>query len=55
MYTSLDKALVALIMSAVGVVGIIWHPLNISPEAVTAVVGTVTPILVYFWPNAPKG
>jgi hypothetical protein len=55
MYTNLDKAIVALVMSAVGVVGVVWHPLSISPEAVSTAVGILTPVLVYFWPNAPKG
>ena len=54
MYTTLDKAIVALIMGIVGVIGTVWHPLNIDPSVVASIVGTLTPIIVYFWPNAPK-
>ena len=54
MYTKLDKAIVALVMGILGMVGVIWHPLNISPETVASVVGILTPVLVYAWPNAPK-
>lgn len=54
MYTTLDKSLVALIMGVIGVIGVVWKPLNISAETVTSVVGVITPLLVYFWPNAPK-
>lgn len=54
MFTKFDKALVALIMGILGVIGIVWKPINISPETVTAIVGVVTPLLVYIWPNLPK-
>ena len=54
MYTSLDKTIIAFVMGVIGIVGIVWKPLNISPEMVTSVVMTLTPILVYLWPNAPK-
>ena len=54
MYTSLDKAIVALVMGIIGIVGVLWHPLSISPETVASVVGILTPLLVYLWPNAPK-
>lgn len=55
MYTKLDKAIVALIMGVIGFVAIIFNKtINVSPETITAVVGALTPVLVYFWPNAPK-
>lgn len=54
MYTSLDKAIVALVMGVIGIIGVLWKPLNVSPEAVASVIGIVTPLLVYLWPNAPK-
>lgn len=54
MFTSLDKAIVALIMAIIGIVGVVWKPINVSPEVVTTIVGVLTPLLVYIWPNAPK-
>lgn len=54
MYTSLDKAIVALVMGIIGVIGVVWKPLNISPETIASIVGIATPLLVYLWPNAPK-
>jgi len=54
MYTALDKAIVALIMGIVGIVGMVWHPVNISDSTIATIVGILTPILVYVWPNAPK-
>jgi hypothetical protein len=54
MYTTLDKAVVALIMGVIGVVGAVYKPLNIDPGVIATIVGGLTPIVVYFWPNAPK-
>lgn len=55
MYTKLDKAIVALITGILGFVAIMFNKtINVSPETIAAVVGALTPILVYFWPNAPK-
>lgn len=54
MYTTLDKAIVALVMGVLGIIGVIWHPLAISSETVATVVGVLTPLLVWAWPNAPK-
>jgi hypothetical protein len=54
MYTTLDKALVALVMGIVGVIGVVYKPMNIDPTVVATLIGALTPIIVYFWPNAPK-
>ena len=54
MYTGLDKALVALVMAVIGIIGVLWKPLNVSPEVVATVVGAITPILVYLMPNKDK-
>lgn len=54
MYTTVDKAIVALIMALVGIIGIFYHPFNISPDTVAVFVGILTPILVYLFPNLPK-
>ena len=54
MYTTFDKTLVTLIMGVIGVIGVLWHPLGISSEVVASLVSTVTPLIVYVWPNAPK-
>lgn len=54
MYTSFDKALVTLVMAVIGIVGVLWKPLNVSPEVVATVVSAITPVLVYLMPNVPK-
>lgn len=54
MYTNLDKAIVACVMGVLGLLGVFWHPINISGETVATIVSIVTPILVYLVPNAPK-
>ena len=54
MFSKLDKAIVALVMGVIGIVGVLWKPLNVSAETVASVVAILTPLLVYVWPNAPK-
>lgn len=54
MYTTLDKSIVAFVMAVIGIIGVVWKPLSVSPEVVTSVVGVATTLLVYLWPNAPK-
>lgn len=54
MYSTLDKAIVAAIMGVIGIVSVIWKPVNITSETVATIVGIVTPVLVYLWPNAPR-
>jgi hypothetical protein len=54
MYSTLDKALVALVMGIIGVIGTVWKPLNVDPSVVATIIGGLTPVIVYFWPNAPK-
>lgn len=54
MYSTLDKTIVAAIMGIIGIVSVVWKPVNISPETVTTIVGILTPILVYLWPNLPR-
>ena len=56
MFTSMDKALVALIMSAVFLLNFFFG-LNlgfVTQETVATVVSLVTPILVWAIPNKPK-
>jgi len=52
MFTSFDKALVALIMGVLSVANL-WFgvDLGITPDAVTAVIAMLTPIIVWFIPN----
>ena len=51
MYTQFDKAIVALVMAIIGIVGVVWKPLGVSPEIVAGVVTAITPILIYIFPN----
>jgi hypothetical protein len=56
MFTSMDKALVALIMSALFLINFFFG-LNlgfVTQETVATVVGLLTPILVWAIPNKPK-
>ena len=55
MFTTMDKALVALIMGGI----FIWNALapwqiGVSPETVQTIVGILTPILVYLIPNKDR-
>lgn len=54
MYTNFNKAAVAVVVAVIGLVGIFWHPINVSNETIAAIMGVLTPILVYFVPNLPK-
>jgi hypothetical protein len=55
MFTTFDKALVALIMSLLSLLNLVFGvDLGVSPEVVTAIVTAITPILVYLVPNKPK-
>ena len=47
-----NKAIVALVMAIIGLVNVIWGTnITAKPEAVTAVVSLLTPVLVYLVPN----
>ena len=54
MYTNFNKAAVAVVVAVIGLVGIFWHPINVSNETIAAIMGVLTPILVYLVPNLPK-
>ena len=54
MYTTLDKSIVAAVMGIVGLVSVVWHPINVSADTVAAAVSIITPVLVYLVPNLPK-
>jgi len=53
MFTSMDKALIAGLTSIVFLVNNLagWD-FGIGPEAINWVVGALSPVLLYFWPNA---
>jgi hypothetical protein len=53
MFTSIDKALVALVMSVLFIINYFFGislP-GVSEEQVAAFIGLLTPILVWAWPN----
>ena len=55
MFTSLDKALVALIMAVVYFLNTFFGvSLGIDPATLSTIVVAITPILVYLLPNKPK-
>lgn len=52
MFTSMDKALVALIMGALFIMNSVFGVnLGFTEAQVSAVIGVLTPILVYLIPN----
>lgn len=52
MFTSIDKALVALVMSGVYLVNHFspYH-FELDQDSVSAIVAAITPVLIYFVPN----
>ena len=55
MFTSIDKALVAALMAAIFMLNQFGGiDLGVSEETVTAIVGALTPVLVYFIPNKKR-
>jgi tryptophan-rich sensory protein len=56
MFTSIDKALVALIMAAIYLLNA-WTPLSfgVDEATVATVIGLLTPLLVYVVPNKARG
>jgi hypothetical protein len=52
MFTSMDKAIVALIMGVLSILNLVWGiNIGVSAETVSAIIAAVTPILVYLIPN----
>ena len=52
MFTSIDKALVAIVMAAFFMLNEFGGiEIGLSEETVTAIIAAATPILVYFVPN----
>ena len=52
MFTSFDKALVALVMAALSILNLKFGvDLGLSEATVTAIIAGLTPILVFLWPN----
>ena len=54
MFTTFDKALVGIIMGGVALANVFGFHFGVTEATVTAVVGFLTPILVYLVPNLPK-
>lgn len=54
MYTQFDKAIVAVVMAAVGLSNIFGFHWGLTEPAVTALVVSLTPVLVWIVPNLPK-
>jgi hypothetical protein len=58
MYTTIDKAIVALIMAAIQLIIILWpnvaSSVHVNQDVVAAVIAGLTPILVWAFPNLPK-
>lgn len=52
MFTSFDKALVALVMGVLSILNLKFGVnLGIEESTVSAVIAALTPFIVYFWPN----
>lgn len=56
MFTSVDKAIVALIMAICFLLNTWFHvsiPGFITADNITQLLAVLTPIVVYWWPNKP--
>ena len=54
MFTSLDKAIVALIMGALFIINTFTGlDIGLEESTVTAIIGALTPVLVWLVPNKP--
>ncbi len=52
MFTTVDKALVALIMGVISILNLVFGiNIGIAPETVSAIIAAITPLLVYLIPN----
>jgi hypothetical protein len=52
MFTSLDKAIVAAIMGVLYIINALWGiNIGVSEATLSAIIGAITPILVYIVPN----
>lgn len=55
MFTTFDKALVALVMSVLSILnmwfGIDISSLGITPESLSVILAALTPVFVWFFPN----
>ena len=55
MFTSLDKALVAVVMGILSILNLKFgFNIGIDPTVVSSVIAALTPLLVYIIPNKPK-
>lgn len=55
MFTSMDKALAALVMAALSILNLAfgWH-ITADPSLVSGIIAALTPVVVYMIPNKPK-
>jgi len=52
MFTTFDKALVALIMALLSILNLVFGvDLGLDEATISALVATLTPLAVYLWPN----
>lgn len=52
MFTSFDKALVALVMAVLSILNLKFGiNLGLDEATVAAIIAAITPFLVYLWPN----
>ncbi len=57
MFTTVDKAIVAVLMGALSIAQLIWHivpPTWLNEANILAAVAFITPVLVYLIPNVKK-
>jgi len=54
MYTTFDKTIVGIIMGGIALANYFGFHFGITEATVNAIVGFLTPILVYLVPNLPK-
>ena len=55
MFTTIDKALAALVMGILSILNLLFGiDLGLSPETVSTIIAALTPLIVYLIPNKQK-
>ena len=55
MFTQLDKALVALVMSILSILNLVFGiNFGMDPAVISSIIAALTPVLVYWIPNKSK-
>lgn len=55
MFTTMDKALAALVMAALSILNLAFgYHISADPQLITGIIAALTPVIVYLIPNKAK-